>query len=185
MHQCAPDTAKASVFRTARGERVHIREVVPHDTALLTDLLLRLSDDTRWLRYFSAGPQSFVRAWQEATRMAQRRTHDRAALIATIRRGDAEEAIAVAEVVRDQGTATVGELGIVVRDDYQMQGIGRALGAQLARIALAAGITTVRAEILYENRAAQRLMRRVFGPSTATLDENVVTMMAQLSNAIS
>ena len=117
--------------------------------------------------------------------MAQRRTLDRAALITTIRRGEAEEAIAVAEMVRDQRTATVGELGIVVRDDYQTQGIGRALGAQLARIALATGITTVRAEILYENRAAQRLMRRVFGSSTATLDENVVTMMAQLSNAIS
>jgi RimJ/RimL family protein N-acetyltransferase len=181
MHQCVPDTPKSYMFYTHRGERVHIRDVVPQDRALLTDLLYRLSDDTRWLRYFSAGPQSFVRAWQEATRMAQRRTHDRAALIATIRRGDAEEAIAVAEVVRDQGTATVGELGIVVRDDYQMQGIGRALGAQLARIALATGITTVRAEILYENRAAQRLMRRVFGPASVTRYGDVVEMMAQLT----
>ena len=36
------------------------------------------------------------------------------ALIATIRRGDSEVAIAVAEVVRDQRTATIGELAIVI-----------------------------------------------------------------------
>ncbi len=185
MHQCVPHTPKASVFHTDHGERVHIREAVPHDIPLLTDLLFRLSDDTRWLRYFSAGPLSFERAWQEATRMAQRRTHDRAALVATIRRGDAEEAIAVAEVVRDQRTATVGELAIVVRDDYQTHGVGSALGSQLVRIARATGITTVRAEIQLENRAAQRLMRRVFGSSRATRHGSVVEMMAQLSNAIS
>jgi len=185
MHQRVPHTPEASVFHTDQGERVHIREAVPHDIPLLTDLLFRLSDDTRWLRYFSAGPLSFERAWQEATRMAQRRTHDRAALVATIRRGDAEEAIAVAEVVRDQRTATVGELAIVVRDDYQMHGIGSALGGQLVQIARATGITTVRAEIQFENRAAQRLMRRVFGSSSATRHGSVVEMMAQVSNAIS
>ena len=91
----------------------------------------------------------------------------------------------MAEVVRDQRTATVGELAIVVRDDYQTHGIGSALGGQLVRIARATGITTVRAEILFENRAAQRLMRRVFGPATATRHGRVIEMMAQLSNAIS
>jgi RimJ/RimL family protein N-acetyltransferase len=183
MHQYMPHTPEASVFYTDQGERVHIREVVPRDIPLLTDLLFRLSDKTRWLRYFSAGPLSFERAWLEATRMAQRRTHDRAALVATIQRGDAEEAIAVAEVVRDQRTATVGEMGIVVRDDYQTHGIGSALGGQLVRIARAAGITTVRAEILFENRGAQRLMRRVFRSSSATRHGSVVEMIAQLSNA--
>jgi GNAT superfamily N-acetyltransferase len=73
----------------------------------------------------------------------------------------------------------------VVRDDYQTRGVGSALGGQLVKITRATGITTVRAEILFENRAAQRLMRRVFGPSTATLHEGVVEMMAQLSNTIS
>ena len=72
----------------------------------------------------------------------------------------------------------------MVRDDYQTQGIGSALGGQLVRIARAAGITTVRAEILFENRAAQRLMRRVFRSSSATRHGSVVEMMAQLSNAI-
>jgi acetyltransferase len=185
MHPCVPHTPEASVFHTQHGERVHMRAVVPYDRALLTDLLVRLSDATRWLRYFSSGTKSFVLAGQEATRMAQRRTDDRAALVATIRHGDVEEAIAVAEVVRDQRTATVGELAIVVRDDYQAQGVGSALGGQLVQIARAIGITTVRAEILFENRAAQRLMCRVFGPSTATRHADVVEMMAHLSNPIS
>jgi RimJ/RimL family protein N-acetyltransferase len=185
MHQSVPQTPEASVFHTQHGERVHMREVVPHDTALLTDLLVRLSDDTRWLRYFSAGPPSLEWARQEATRMAQQRTLDRAALVATIRCGDVEEAIALAELVRDQRTATVGELAIVVRDDYQDQGIGSALGGQLARIALALGTTTVRADILFENRAAQRLMCRVFGPPTAIRHADVVEMIAHLSHPIS
>jgi len=173
------------VFHTDRGERVDMRDVVPQDTLLLADLLLRLSDATRWLRYFAPGPQSFARAWQEATRMAQPRTRHHAALIATIRHGDSEVAIAVAEVVRDQRTATIGELAIVVRDDYQTQGVGSALSGRLALSARAMGITTVRADMLYQNRAAQRLMRRVFGPATATRDRDVVTMIAHLSNAIS
>ncbi len=178
-------TPAPSVFHTDRGERVDMRDVVPQDTLLLADLLLRLSDATRWLRYFAPGPQSFARAWQEATRMAQPRTRHHAALIATIRHGDSEVAIAVAEVVRDQRTATIGELAIVVRDDYQTQGVGSALSGRLALSARAMGITTVRADMLYQNRAAQRLMRRVFGPATATRDRDVVTMIAHLSNAIS
>ena len=178
-------TPAPSVFQTDRGERVDMRDVVPQDTLLLADLLLRLSDATRWLRYFAPGPQSFARAWQEATRMAQPRTRHHAALIATIRRGDSEVAIAVAEVVRDQRTATIGELAIVVRDDYQAQGVGSALSGRLVLSARAMGITSVRADMLYQNRAAQHLMRRVFGPATATRDRDVVTMIAQLSNAIS
>lgn len=180
MHEYMPHMVAASVFHTHRGEPVHIREVVPHDTPLLSDLLVGLSEDTRWLRYFSAGPLSCERAWREATRMAQRRTPDRAALVATIWYGDVEEAIAVGEMVRDQHTATIGELGIVVRDDYQTQGIGSALAGQLARIARATGITTMRAEILYENQAAQRLMRRVFGRSTATRHVDAIEIMAHM-----
>jgi RimJ/RimL family protein N-acetyltransferase len=185
MHHTLSYTPATSVFHTRQGERVDLRDVVPQDTLLLADLLLRLSDDTRWLRYFAPGPQSSERAWHEATRMAQPRTHHHAALIATIRRGDSEVAIAVAEVARDQHAATIGELAIVVRDDYQAQGVGSALSGRLVLSARAMGITTVRADMQYQNRAAQRLMRRVFGPATATRDQEVVTMIAPLSNAIS
>ena len=185
MHQYIPYTPATAVFYTKYGERVRMRDVVPQDTLLLTDLLLGLSDNTRWLRYLAPGPQSFQRAWQEATRMTQPRTHHHAVLVATIRRGDSEAAIAVAEVVCDQHTATIGELAIVVRDDYQTQGVGSALSNRLALSARALGITTVRADMLYQNRAAQRLMRRVFGPATATRDQGVVTMIAPLSNASS
>jgi RimJ/RimL family protein N-acetyltransferase len=185
MHQYIPYTPATTVFSTKYGERVRMRDVVPQDTLLLTDLLLGLSDNTRWLRYLAPCPQSFQRAWQEATRMTQPGTHHHAVLVATIRRGDSEAAIAVAEVVCDQHTATIGELAIVVRDDYQTQGVGSALSNRLALSARALGITTVRADILYQNRAAQRLMRRVFGPATATRDQDVVTMIAPLSNASS
>ena len=184
MHPCVSQMPEGSVFYTQHGEHVYMRDVVPYDRALLTDLLVRLSDATRWLRYFSTGTKSFVLAGQEATRMAHRHTHDHAALVATIRRGDVEEAIAVAEVMRDQRTPTIGELAIVVRDDYQAQGVGSALGGQLAQIARAIGITTVRADILFENRAAQRLMCRVFGSPTTIRHVNVVNMMAHLSNPI-
>lgn len=185
MHQSISHRPAKAVCHTKYGEPVYLRDVVPQDTLLLTDLLLRLSDNTRWLRYFAPGPQSFERAWQEATRMAKPRTRQHAALVATIRRGDSEAAIAVAEVVRDQHTASIGDLAIVVRDDYQTQGVGSALSNRLALSAQALGITTVRADMLYQNRAAQRLMRRVFGPATATRDQGVVTMIAPLSNASS
>src|SRR6476646_3609533 len=115
MHYSLSYTLASSVFHTRQGERVDMRDVVPQDILLLADLLLQLSDTTRRLRYFAPGPQSVERAWQEATRMAKPHTHHHATLIATIRRGDSDVAIAVAELVRDQRTTTIGELAIVVR----------------------------------------------------------------------
>jgi hypothetical protein len=42
----------------------------------------------------------------------------------------------------------------------------------------------VRAEILFENRAAQRLIRRLFGSPTATQHTDVIEMLAQLPATI-
>src|SRR5262245_44515510 len=123
------------VFHTARGVSVALREVTPADRVLLAELLGRLSKRTLELRYMSSRPLTADVIWQEATRMAQGHTDNHITLVATSRRHGYDEAIAVGELVRDRQTRAAGEIGLVVRDDQQRQGIGSILLWQLLRAA--------------------------------------------------
>ena len=53
-----------------------------------------------------------------------------------------------------------GELGILVVDDWQGRGVGRALMPRLLLLAAAEGITRVRAQAWSENEPIQRLLKR-------------------------
>jgi RimJ/RimL family protein N-acetyltransferase len=75
--------------------------------------------------------------------------------------------VAAAELARDGATAT-GELGIVVRDDYQARGIGSHLLGRLLELAPHMGIHQLRCELLADNRAMLRLIRRA-GAHTAIM----------------
>lgn len=155
-------------FQTLRGLLVAVREAVPADTSLLAELLGQLSKRTLLLRYMSARPFSAEAIWQEAARMTQGHKHDHITLVATMRRHDSEEAIAVAELVRDRQTPTAGEIALVVRDDEQRQGIGSFLLWQLVCAAQHSGVTHLHGNMLAENRAIQRLIRALGLPHTAT-----------------
>lgn len=56
-------------------------------------------------------------------------TQGSALVVVAPEEGDAEVVIAVAEYVREAHAPTSAEIGVVVRDDYQRQGIGSAHAA--------------------------------------------------------
>jgi RimJ/RimL family protein N-acetyltransferase len=155
------------MFQSLRGLLVAVRQVVPADTSLLAELLCRLSKRTLQLRYMSGRPFSGDAIWQEAARMAQGHTHDHLTLVATVRRHGDDEAIAVAELVRDRQTPTAGEIALVVCDDEQNQGIGSFLLWQLVSAAQRSGVTRLHGTMLAENRASLRLIRALGLPHTA------------------
>jgi acetyltransferase len=156
------------MFLTLRGQLVAVRPAIAADTLLLTDLLCRLSERARHLRYMRSGYFSAEALWNEAMRMTQGPPLRHTTLVATIGPNKYDEAVAVAELVRDQRDLTVGEIALVVRDDQQRQGIGRFLLGQLIRLAQRSGITGLSASMLAENSAMLRLIRALDLPYTAT-----------------
>jgi RimJ/RimL family protein N-acetyltransferase len=156
------------MFLTLRGRLVNVRQAMAADTVLLAELLCRLSERARRLRYMSSRHFSGESIWKEAMRMTQGHSPDDTTLVATIPAGEYDEAIAVAELVRDRQTSTLGEIALVVRDDEQGQGIGTFLLGQLVTMAQRGGITTLSASMLAENSAMLELIRTLRLPYTAT-----------------
>jgi hypothetical protein len=68
----------------------------------------------------------------------------------------------------------------VVADDYQREGVGGALCAQIVAGARHEGVTTIRATALAENFAVRRLFAGSGAPYTAWLEQGVVTFEAAI-----
>src|SRR5437773_330660 len=77
--------------------------------------------------------------WREAERVADANRRLHAALIATVVEDGALRAVALAELAHDQGDSALAETAIVVRDDYQHEGLGRMLAQFLIRLAMLRG----------------------------------------------
>jgi acetyltransferase len=170
MHHQSEHISRPLMFHTLRGQYVTVRQAMPVDTLLLAELLCRLSERARHLRYMSSRHFSAEVIWNEAVRMARGHSPDHMTLVATIRPNEYEyeEAVAVAELVRDRHDLTAGEIALVVRDDEQQQGIGTFLLWRLLRVAQLNGITSLNANMLAENSAMLRLIRTLGLPYTAT-----------------
>jgi acetyltransferase len=148
-------------FITRDGQRLQLRRVAPGDTALLVDLVLRLSPHARRSRYLASRHFSLDDAWREAERIGRGHTGERITVLAVAQRPGGDEVIAVAELVPDFHEPTIGHLAVVVRDDYQGQGIGTAVVRQLLSLAREDGVALIRADLLAENHAARRLLDKL------------------------
>ena len=74
-------------------------------------------------------------------------------------------AIAAAHAIRDPVSRYRAEFACGVLDKYQRQGIASLLTARVLHDCIGLGIGTVHAYILYENKPATRLARKLSGPS--------------------
>lgn len=158
----------SNVVRVTSRKPYLIRRVTFADSELLVELLTRLSERTRRLRYMAPRPMSGELAWAEASRMAQGQTHDHLTLLAILQRADNREVIGVAELIRTDRSPRQAELAVVVRDDHQGQGIGRSLVEQLVERAASLRIDSVRVDMLAENRAMLRLLGGLALPKSTT-----------------
>lgn len=171
-------------FVTRAGLPLTLRRVMPEDAAALVDLLSRLSERTRMLRYFTPRPFSLELAWVEAERMVRGHAGDALTLVLASSRVGTDELFAVAELVPDAHDPGLATLALVVRDDYQGQGLGRVLAEQIVRWARQAGKTTLRVDLLDENRAMRRLLDRLGAPYTTTTSYGETTATLDLAASV-
>jgi acetyltransferase len=166
-----------SLVTTKTGRTVVARLIGRADAPLLVDLYNRLSERTRWLR-FSKPHGSEELAWREATRLARCGAADTTLLGVVCEDGE-ERAIALVQMVCVE--QTVAEVAAVVRDDYQNDGVGKALCRLAAQVAAGRGIRTLQILTRAENRMVQWLVRSTGAAYTAELRHGELTMTVQLS----
>lgn len=155
------------LFQSQSGQSFMIRQVRRNDTPRLVDLLHRLSQRSHYLRFLTPKPQiSDEVVWREAFRVTESDPLLELALVATLQEQEEEPVIAIAELVRPTKTAQVGEIAILVRDDYQREGIGSILTSRLVQLAALYGITTMQADILAENEGVRRMVNNLHLPYT-------------------
>lgn len=127
------------------GSTVHVRPVRSDDEAKLLGLFRSLSEQSRWLRFFSPAKDAFLAT--EARREANVDYNRTFALVATT--GDEERIVGEAfYAVTREGHA---EAAFTVADEYQGRGLGTVLLGQLAEVAAANGIQVFEADVLSTN----------------------------------
>jgi GNAT superfamily N-acetyltransferase len=148
--------------------KIQVRGSMPADAAALRDLLAGLSATTAFLRFFAGvGTPStrFVGA-------LLRRDETHGAWVGTA-------GTALVGHASWAGDGAAAEVGVVVADPWQGQGLGRSLLAAALAEAGRSGLTDVRLHVHAENRGLAR--RLSIGASSAVLADGVVTIIRPLS----
>jgi acetyltransferase len=164
---------------TRRGRALSARAVAPGDAPLLAALLVGLSERSTQLRFFRL-LKDFATVWREAARVAGGSPLLQAALVATVVEGVEERAVALAELSHDLGDPTIAEFAVVVRDDYQREGVGRMLSQLLIQVAMLRGVRTLRVTMLAENQAIRKLVCGLGVPYSATTRRGETTALLRL-----
>jgi acetyltransferase len=133
------------------GQQVTIRRIAPDDAWRLVDLFYRMSDTTRRLRFHSmrqdVPPEEIER---EAERLSDLDAAHQAALVATVQEEGDERIVAVARLTRSENPVEA-ESAVVVRDDYQNQGLGTHMLKLLVEVARSMDIERLTAWVMTEN----------------------------------
>jgi acetyltransferase len=178
----APEKA---LFRSTRGHLIATRHVAPSDSGLLTELLSGLSAQSLFLRYCMPMPRMAPEmVAREVARLGQPQSTQQLTIVALAEVGGVEQAIAVAELVRDTSSPAVAEIALVVADAYQRQGIGSALCAYLLAAARRQGVAALRAMALAENTAVRRMVARSGVPYSAETRQGMTTIQIDLRNSV-
>ncbi len=125
------------------GRTAHIRPIRASDAELLVEFYARVSDTSKYYRFFTAMPTLSER---DVDRFTQVDHHDRVAFVVLV----AEQMIAVGRYdVVEPGEA---EVAFLVQDEHQGRGIAQILLEHLAQAGRERGVERFRAEVLPDNQ---------------------------------
>jgi GNAT superfamily N-acetyltransferase len=168
-----------SILTTKTGRQITTRQLDCGDTPLLVDLFNRLSERTRWLRF--SKPRSVdVVVWREAARLSNARSQAHTTLVGVVRENDEDRLVALVQIV--PVGADVAEVAAVVRDDYQNDGVGKAICRLAAEVAMSRGVRTLQILTLAENKVVQWLVRNMGMPYTSDVRCGEVAIRVQLTS---
>lgn len=164
----AVDGAAGSCFTLSNGRRVRIRPLRACEADTIRELYAHLSPRTRYRRFFSPMPtlpDSLLRLLLDVD---QRR---RMALVVHQAEGPGEVVGLGSFGAVDDDSA---EVGLVVRDDWQRQGVGTELATRVLQAAEDRGFHRFVAHISTDNEPMRRILRQI-----------AVVVSAKLSGCVS
>ncbi|HEU4348792.1 MAG TPA: GNAT family N-acetyltransferase [Actinoplanes sp.] len=132
------------------GSTAHLRQIRPDDAPAIVDLHSRLSERTRYLRYFSPYPRIPER---DLDRFVNVDHVDREAFVVV----SGPRIMAVGRYERLDHDSPDAEVAFVVEDAHQGRGIGSVLLEHLAEAARGNGISRFVAEVLPQNGGMLRV----------------------------
>jgi GNAT superfamily N-acetyltransferase len=138
------------------GARVTLRSIAPEDKPLLVASYERLSEESRYRRFFSVKKELSA---AELEYLVDVDHNDHEAIVAID--PSSGEALGVARYIRASAGAEVAEVAVVVADDWQGRGVGRALLDRLTYRARHAGVRRFSALVQGDNRASIGLLEGV------------------------
>lgn len=157
------------------GDPVSLRPLRSDDASALQDAFRRLSDESRYRRFFVPMHDldgSMLRYLTEIDH------HDHEAIVAFDAESDAM--VGVARYVRPEPGAQSAEAAVAVVDEYQGRGLGRLLLEQLVSRAREEGIDRFSAVVQADNRRAVELMSTL-GPTATSLQNDLVELDIELT----
>jgi acyl-CoA synthetase (NDP forming)/GNAT superfamily N-acetyltransferase len=165
-----PATRPWADILLADGSPARVRQIGPADADAIVRLHARLSERTRYLRYFSAFPRIPSRDLERHVNVDH---HEREAFVIEL----GGEIIAVGQYDRLGPTAADAEVAFVVEDAYQRRGLGSVLLEHLAAAARDEGISNFVADVLPVNAT----MLRVFADAGYPVAQRFVDGVVHLS----
>lgn len=147
--------------RLADGAAMKVRPLRAGDTWLLQELYQRVSPTTLYYRYF----RPYQPPLAELQQICQLRADEGAGVIALVERPKVQ-AIGFAQYVINGRQPMTAEVGFLVEDRFQGQGVGRTLFQYLVQRATAQGIQTFTAYVQPTNPAMLRVFQHSGLPVT-------------------
>jgi RimJ/RimL family protein N-acetyltransferase len=170
--------------RLRDGERVLLRPIRPDDADQLRDGFQRLSERSRFLRFFT--PLAALPA-EWATRLTDldHRTH-RAWVAYDPDAADVDPpglGVGVARLIQLDDDPTAAEAAVAITDDHQGRGIGRLMLDVVVGTAVAVGYQTLVTNVLRENHRMLELVHGIGPPVRTTGDGASVRIEVALDSA--
>lgn len=173
------DVAYQEDVQLRDGTRVSLRLLGSGDRKRLEDGLLRMSEQSRYLRFFTAKVRFTERELDYLTDLDG---HDHFALGAVVGDDVDGDGVAVARFVRLEDEPEVAEPAIAVIDEYQRKGLGSVMMVRLVEAARERGIERFRTEFLASNTGIRELLDHVeiAEPTTARFETHGSLVTAEL-----
>ncbi|HRJ44683.1 MAG: GNAT family N-acetyltransferase [Caldilineaceae bacterium] len=180
-----PDSLDGT-FTTRDGRPIRCRLIQPEDGPLLIGLFQHLSPESRRRRFNlpleHLDPSRLVLEARHLADVDNRTVGG--AVLAFAGLEESAELIAVARIGRYPANpvSPEAEAALVVRDDFQRQGIGTALMAMLALLAQRMNVETLTASIQADNEALFDLLRSLHLPLQRHTSHGETTISLQVSD---
>lgn len=156
------------------GARVLLRPIAPADKPLIVAGFARLSEESRYRRFFTASTR-LSEAELDYFVNVDHRNHE---AIVAIDPSDGM-LLGVARYIRSSDHHESAEVAVVVADDWQQHGLGRALLDRLTYRARRAGVRRFSALVQSENRASLGLLESL-GTTHRRFDAGLVELLIEL-----